>query len=439
MTDFRKTAADPPRFPGEFRIEAEPADAVSPSELNYITTLNHTVAAIADAEIVDVAANYPGKLLAGRRLARTSAIAALGVDADAFIAGNNPNGDVQRVDAIGTNYAVKIPKFGARLAAIPRFVGDLDIVTVPGYTLTTPQQEFLDSISAALREMQADEEMEPGSQFSVNVKLARAKQRVDLAERLIREIDVFAAGEQLAEAAIINVILLRGRYQALRDRLTRRLFNVEFTKGGGTGNVTGVSSAGVPAGYDGPPATLEIRLESDLPPPEDKASAEKLDLYAKINKTNTVIRTVCDRLQERVSQKSGLALFFERTSPESDDRVRKVHLEFLEKLHSVAVIGLELNFVDVAQSTLTELRNEFFALEAGRTKSAHSNGLALVAFLGSAVLIAIYVGIALSACAPRYELSGRMAVRTQELPARCQRRGDRHLGILHLPAGAVYL
>ena len=407
MPVFEKKPADRPRFPGEFYIGINPAGAASDPTKAYVAAVADAIEQLARDQVADDSANYPDNLLKDRNAARAAAMTVLAADTDEFIAGRNALADTARVRQILGNYAAQIPKFGARPAAKPRFDGDFDVVRVPDHVPTKEEQLFLDAVAAATREMAADKAAESSKEFSQTSVATRHDIRLDIARTLIAAIEKLDGSGRDAAAAAEEAVLLRGRYQARRDRVIRRLFNVKFEKGPGKA-VAATQAASLPgsaagraekpgsddgSGEDAAYAILDIRLLGGLPPPEDKASPEKIDLYGKINKTNTVIRAVCERLDERTSQKSGLALMFEGRNAKPAGQVRKLQAEFLEKLYGVAVIGLERDFVDVAQATLTETRNEFFALEAGRIKGAHSNGLALFAFFGSVVLMTAYAWI----------------------------------------------
>jgi hypothetical protein len=386
-----------PRFPGDFTIQFDPPESADVEQQKSADVLNGAVTQLAENADADKAANFPEKMLASRQDSRSAAAAELRAVAEKFVAGTHGGDVMADITKTLDRYRTSMPTFGARIPTDPSFAGAVDIVyEQPNYKPTESEQDFLSAINVALDEMQADEAKELDNQFSQNVKSMRQKQRVEFARRLVGKIDGFAAGDRsdgAAKAAVTDLLLSRGRYQALRDRLTRRLFNVSFTDGAApTPDVKGG------AGVGETPAILSINLLGGLPAPEDKASPEKLELYAQIHKTNTVIRAVCERLRERVDRKTGWTRLFEGTATDADDRIRKLHHEFLKKLHTVAVIGLELDFVDVAKSTLAELRAEFFALEAGRLKSAHSNGLAAVAFIGSFILLLAYGIISLDGC-----------------------------------------
>ncbi len=408
-----KKEPDQCRFPGDFTIRFDPAEPTEPADLEQTKSadvINDAVNQLAKDTDADKAANFPERMLTSRQEYRAVAAAALFVIAENAVAGSRGSDVMADITQVVDRYKSSMPKFGAQIPTKPGFVGAVDIVfQESNYKPTKPEQDFLAAIEAAREEMRADEANERASEFSQNVISARQKQRAAFAVRLVEEIDSFASGDRsdaTARTALTDLLLARGRYQALRDRLTKRLFNVSFTGGatetvdlkGGAGNDKTTGNGAEKSGVGETPAILSIRLLGGLPAPEDKASAEKLELYAQINKTNTVIRAVCERLEERANREIGWAKMFEGSDADADGRIRKLHQEFMKKLHGVAVIGLELDFVDVAKATLAELRAEFFALEAGRLKSAHSNGLAAVAFIGSFVLLLAYGIISLNGC-----------------------------------------
>lgn len=390
MPIFEKRIPDRPRFPGEFYIAVDAADAGSDAQKAYVAAMDAAMHHLAWDQIADDAADYPENLRRNRNGARAAAVAAFERDAGKFIAGRNPSGDTARIDQIRANYALQIPKFGARPLSGGRFDGDFEIVIVTDYLPGNDERALQDAIRVAVAELAADQAGEVDGGFSQSIRDARRTQRINAAKLLINEIETFGANGKTAEQATVDVILLRGRYQSRRDRLTRRLFNVKFSR---DGSRDGSGADGKTPTRAASRAELDIDLLDNLPPPEDAASPEKRDLYVQIGKTNTVIRTVCDRLHERAGAKSGLAMMFEGRNSRSEDHSELLRLEFLEKLAGIAIIGLQLNFLEVARLSLAELRNEFFALEAGRIKSAHSNGLALVAFLGGAALLMAYIYI----------------------------------------------
>lgn len=329
----------------------------TPAETAYLAVVNTAVDELAADDAADATEDYPEQLLLARRAARKAAASALKLEARKFTAGQNPVADPARVPEIKNRYAADIPKFCTINPSLERFDGDFETFLLPGYIPGDDEQAFLDKVAATLDEFASDKRNDSTSEHSPYVITVREGLRKSIAKTLRDRVESFWTEHAAPSVAAENVMLLRGRYQALRDRLKRRLFNA----------------------YLEPPderTELVIRLLADLPPPQDKPPPEKEGLYVQITKTAAVIRTVCDRLGER--------------SDAMKTRAQRLRSEFLEKLHGVAVIGLELNFTDLARLTLTELRNEFFVLEAGRIKNNYVRQLGGWAGGVALVLLAVY-------------------------------------------------
>jgi hypothetical protein len=162
--------------------------------------------------------------------------------------------------------------------------------------------------------------------------------------------------------------------------LTRRLFNVSLK-----------TEENKPADDDNSGLILDIKLLGGLPPPQDMPSADKLELYVQINKALTVVRTVSERLEDRSGR--GVRAWILGSNKDLQKRARLLQSEFLEKLHGVAWIGLELEFTAMAKLTLAEVRNEFFVREAGRIKNMYVRRLGAWAGITALLLVLTYVAI----------------------------------------------
>src|SRR5260370_26555438 len=332
---------------------------------------------MAAADAADTAARYPEALLSARQGERNRRVSELEADARKFIAGHNATGDLTRVTTIRNEYTSKIPKFGTKDASSPRFEGDFELVFVLGYDPGEEDQAFLDNITGAVDELAADKRGDSTGNFSPSVVTFRGNQRKATAKSLRDHVTDFWIGQTPGSVAANNVVLTRGRYQALRDRLKRRLFNVKLT------------SETKRAEDEDSVSNLDINLLGGLPPPQDAPSSEKQDLYVQIHKANTVIRAVCDRMDERAAR--GLRAWLRFPNKIAQKRARIIHTEFLGKLHGIAWIGLELEFTSLAKLALAELRNEFFVLEAGRIKNTYVRWLGAWAGLAGLAFLTVYV------------------------------------------------
>jgi hypothetical protein len=366
MPNFSIAIPTSPEFDGQFRIEANPSHAPTDTEKVYVDAVNAAVDKLRADDAADVAANYPEELLKARRVARQTAASGLLSDARAFVRGDNTAGQLTRVTEILNSYAARVARFCA-VAVTPE---QSEIVFASEYvSIGQEVQAFLDAIKAAGDERAADARADKSPGFSPNVIKARAAQRESVAELLRDQVNEFWTGPLSPNAATERVLLTRGQYQAQRDRLNKRLFNVHRKQRNANDKREDV----------------DIRLFSGLPPPDDKPSQDKVELYVLINKTITVIRSVCDSIRDRA--KSGTGNYRE----EAD----LLYADFVEKLEGIAVIGLELEFTALAKATLEEARHEFFVRAAGRIKTIHVNQLGLGAGLTSAALLAVYGSIQL--------------------------------------------
>jgi hypothetical protein len=380
MPNFVKTGATAPRLPGDFSLAPSAAYPPNAAELDYLTAISDALAQLAADDAADIAARYPENLFSGRQAARKAAMAALDADAANFVGGRNPTGDRTRLNAALADYTAGIPKYGAKDATEPRFEGDFDTVVALGYLPGPDEQLLLDNIEAAKAEMANDKRKDVSERLSPTAVKLRERLRQSVADSLRSQVEKFVATSASPKAAAEEAVLMRGRYQARRDRLERRLFNVSLK-----------SEPKRPAEDDGTDLVLDINLLSGLPAPHDVPSPEKLALFVDINKALTVVRTVCERLDER-SQR-GLRGWLFGPNAALQRRARLLQAEFLEKLHGVAWIGLELEFTSMAKLTLEEIRREFFAREADRIKSIYTRRLGAWASATAALLLLAYIMI----------------------------------------------
>ena len=376
MANFEITTPAEPRFDGDFKFAAKAGHTPSAAEQAYLAAVDGLLDRLAADQAADIAAHYPKPPLRTRQAARKLAATTLQANAGKFVEGFNSAGDVTEVTAIGDLYRSGLPQFGAADQDAARFDGDFRIVQIAGYTPGAGEQAYFDSVKRTLDELAADKRLDSTGGFTQNVINAREIQRKSSADALRAQVDNYWSGQRSASDAAEQAVLLRGRYQARRDRLTKLLFNVKLTP-----------DAAADADCD---RSLEINLFGGLPPPQDMPSASKQELYVQIHKTNTVIRTVCERMKDRAESGWSATVF----GPDEAMRKRSRVLanEFLTKLSGIAVIGLELEFTELAKLTLAELRNEFFILEAGRIKNMYVRRLGFWAAAAALAFVLVYVG-----------------------------------------------
>ena len=295
MSNFVKENSAAPRFPGDFYIKPIPGYSPSSAEQPYIDAVNAFVDRLAAEDASDIAAGYPEKLLKGRQAARATAMFALEADAARFITGQNAAGDRTRLDEIERHYISVVAKFGTRDSPQPRFEGDFDTVIVAGYAPGGDEQALLDSVEAAKAELAVDKGGDDTGSFSKAAIALRQGLRKAISDDLRSQIEGFFSSGKSAKAAAEQVLLTRGQYQARRERVKRRLFNVTFTPG-------------KKRPEDDDLSVLNIRLLSGLPEPDDRPSPEKEKLYVQINKAFTVVNKVCEGMEDRAER--GLRAYF---------------------------------------------------------------------------------------------------------------------------------
>jgi len=360
MPNFTITFPNPPRFDGDFHLTPNATHVATPSETAFLAAISAAVDKMAADNTSDATVPDSANFLLNRQASRKTAVSALKIEASKFAEGQNA--DPARVTEILDSYESKVPKFGAINASSPRFDGDFEILLAPGYAPKLDEQNFLEKVKAALDDFSADKRNDSTSDYSPFVVTTREGLRNANAKALRDHVEVFWLRRVTADVAADNVMLLRGRYQALRDRLKRRLFNVR--------------KIGEESGANGSNPVLKIDFLGGLPSPENAPSLDKQDLYIQINKADTVIRTVCDRLSER--------------SDSTKNHAQLLRTEFLDKLQGIAVIGLELDLTALAKLTLDQLRNEFFVLEAGRIKNIYVRQLGAWAGGAAFLLLVMY-------------------------------------------------
>lgn len=204
---------------------------------------------------------------------------------------------------------------------------------------------------------------------SARLSSARLKARKDLrkatAAHLRREADEFAAAGLSLSTAYDNALIILGQYTAERDRLGKQqLFTVDIKPSEKDQNLA---------------VDLIIRLDPNLPPPDDTPSPEKEELFVEIGSSITVIGTVCAQMKERAKtvEERGVA-----------DRLLD---SYIRKLFGIARLGLEGPFPKPAKLALNELRNEFVVREAGRIKNTYVRTLGTASVTVAVPLIFAYV------------------------------------------------
>ncbi|HWX85200.1 MAG TPA: hypothetical protein VNZ48_16510 [Xanthobacteraceae bacterium] len=387
MPNVTISASASPRLDGDFQITPNADYAASAADEDLFAAIKAALDRLAQHHQADMPVpasdgSLPTpmsrELLAARKTARTIAAASIQAEAQKFAAGRTEAADAaEQVRKIEGQYLASVPTFGVADRLPARFESDFQIVLAAGCVPNNTQATYFDYLERALAEITIDQSNDSTGHYSPFVIEYRKARRMAAVKTFRAQAEKFCAGELSANSATESLLLARGGYHALRDRLTRRLFNASIAKEDDKKYTDRTD--------------LSISLISGLPPPEDDASPEKQDLYVQISKATTVIRTVCSRIEERAE--SGWRKRFNCPDQPAKERARYLLGDYMEKLHGIAVIGLENSYTSLAKLALAELRNEFFVREAGRIKNKYVRrlgawaGIAALAFLVAHVVI----------------------------------------------------
>jgi hypothetical protein len=235
-----------------------------------------------------------------------------------------------------------MPNFVKTGATAPRLPGDFSLAPSAAYAPNAAELDYLTAISDALAQLAADDAADIAARYPENLFSGRQAARKAAMAALDADAENFVGGRNPTGD---------------RTRLNAAL--ADYTAG--------------------------------IPKYGAKDATEPRALFVDINKALTVVRTVCERLDER-SQR-GLRGWLFGPNAALQRRARLLQAEFLEKLHGVAWIGLELEFTSMAKLTLEEIRREFFAREADRIKSIYTRRLGAWASATAALLLLAYIMI----------------------------------------------
>lgn len=259
-----------------------------------------------------------------------------------------------------------------------KFDGDFELVPV-SYAPDDVEKDYLDKLSGVLGSLRRTSDG-PDRYRALTVQNTLKAYKQGTANALRKDCASFREGKTNHSD---NLLVLKGRYLGLRDRLNNTMFSVRSEKVQRTKGDKVQELA----------VDLVIRVEEGLPPPNDVASTEKQDLYLQISNACTVIRSVCQKLSE---QKSSLFEF--GGILEAKEHADQLLDEYITKLVGVATVGLEGSQVALAQKALTGLKSEFVAREAGRIKTAYVQRLAWWSGGFALVFLLAYIRVRLAAC-----------------------------------------
>ncbi|NVN87897.1 MAG: hypothetical protein HXX15_17605 [Rhodopseudomonas sp.] len=366
-----------PRYEGDFEIAT--SGNLEPPEVALLGRVETTQKAIESG--LKKSEELRPSLVAARRKWWSDKAAGLGHVVKDFAGGALDIGDALK--AIGDIDVTSEPDISIHVldSDKAKFDGDFEVVLV-SFEPTADEQVYLDNLNRILRSLrQVSEGADRYRALTVQTTLKAYKQGT--ADQLRKDFASFREGKT---NSVDNLLVLKGRYLGLRDRLNNTLFVVSVTtnklqlkEGDNTRELA---------------VDIDLLVEEGLPPPNDVASPEKQDLYVQISNACTVIRAVCQKLSEQKPR------WFERgTSEDAKERADKLLDEYVRKLAGIGTVGLEGSQVGLAQKGLASLKGEFVAREAGRIKNAYVRRLAWWSGGFALAFLAVYIRIRLGDCA----------------------------------------
>ncbi len=260
-----------------------------------------------------------------------------------------------------------------------RFVGDFLIQPSAGHVPNAAEQAYLDALTRqpqldGVGDRLADDETADQAitspAASARVQARRTQRGIAVAE-LRKDAEAFRAGQLAPDIARDNAWVIWGTYIAERNRLSRSLFVVQDR----------LNAANTYA------IDLLISVARDLPPPDDKPSKEKQDLYVAVDQATTVIRTACQRMLDGADSR----FRFGRANARA--RAERLLDEYVRKLAGIGRLGLEGPHTELATLALNGMRAEFVAAEAGRIKNNYVRSLGMASGLAALMFFVLYASV----------------------------------------------
>jgi hypothetical protein len=364
------------RFINDFLIAPISPHVPTAEELAFLSSMQQVLDLLAEDEAKDSTVQLRDRLRAARRDWRVTTAARLRSVADAFAADpSDPKSGVDQIAAIRVDYIKAIPDIAIQgvSAETASFQGEFTVSC--SYARDAAEQAFLDRLKAMFDFLAAEEIDDKRKAYSDAVVTARKAQRADTSGKLRENAIDWRRGLK-SEVATNNILVFRGGYKALCERLGHSLFSIFVVRGKDAGEADPLDQDVV--------VDLRITLAQGLPSPNDVASPEKQDLFVQINNACATVRTVCQQIREQ-SKKLKKVDKIEAARK----RARRLQDEYITKLAGVGRLGLEGPHTALAKLALNSLKSEFVAQEAGRIKNRY---LRVLGYWSAGFAIALLLG-----------------------------------------------
>lgn len=390
----------PARITNDFQIDPDPGYMPTGRDTACIAAIQKVLDELSSNANADRGDKLRESLLAARTAWRTAKAGELRAVASDFAnASIDAPTATDRCAAIATEADRGNPDVTLAAATAERFTGEFTLTTA-NFTLDAAAQAYADRQKRLIDDFAADEKADAKARYSEAALDVRRAQRNDALERLKQNFAYWREGTP-SETAAANVSYVRGRYSAQRERLEKKLFNVNA--------VAGVDGD---KGYN---IELDVWVEDGLPAPSNVPTQSQQDLYVEIYKAETVISTVCRQIRARATQR-----FWKR--PDEDKRGLRLLGEYIDKLVGIGRLGLEGPQTDLAKLALASLREEFIARVGKDTLNRYVRLLGMWAGGLASFFLILYIIVRTQAC--------------PDAPAPCTSWWNIHRAFLIAAAGA---
>jgi hypothetical protein len=380
-----ETVQDNSRFPGYFVVNQTAFAQLTTLEQDYlkqVRDLLNTLAEAADKDQDSLGENFP-KMMA-HKAARENAASRLRWDVN-FVGGGSltaeaGSGSLKSIlkEYHGRIEQVDRPKLQIDDRPDARFLGDF-LIKVSDDSQEASNRDlhiYAAQLREILRQLAKDHVSDQDRNFTESVKQQRADLRQTMANALRQDAETVSKGLVSALAAANNASSSKGRYIRDLELASGTLFKISIL--GEDQNVTGV----------------KLDVNRDLMPPNNVASPEKQALYTAILAAQTVIKTVCHRIESGEDKTLCGRLFGAQQIATAGERAKLLRNTYLTKLAEIAKHGLEGPHTALAQLALTSMRNEFVAHEGPRIKNSYVCRLGLACGIAAGIFLLAYTLIA---------------------------------------------
>jgi len=266
---------------------------------------------------------------------------------------------------------------GIAIADGNRFDGDFTVTAIPGQVVTADEINFIARAALVTHDFATDDAGDPPPNGSgLALRLARKDVRKRFAAQLREQARLVSTNQIIPSNAADNLLVIKGKYRREIERLGESLFVVRERVDAATNLAIGVL----------------IHVAAGLAPPNNIPSGAQEELYTALDSAETTITTACRRMLDRINRSWRTDAAKERERA----RIRQLQDRYIKKLGGIGRVGLEGPQTGLAKLSLTGLRNEFVAQEAGRIKNAYIVSLGIASAVTAGAFMVPYILISIN-------------------------------------------